>query len=91
MADSSGPDADGYYSHTVKAPGGRNCGALLIGELSKDSSLGLREVSRREPGLEEIFMAATRRSWDETRELSLHKMDSGDGSRADAGEEEDSI
>lgn len=91
LADSSGPDADGYYSHTVKAPGGRNCGALLIGELSKDSSLGLREVSRREPGLEEIFMAATRRSWDETRELSLHKMGSGDGSRADAGEEEDSI
>ena len=55
----------GFFEHTLKAPANSHLGELLIGELSKDSSNMLREVSFKRPSLEEIFMAATRRSWEQ--------------------------
>lgn len=38
----------------------------LMRELSKRDAIGLEQFTRVEPTLEDIFMAATRRSWDET-------------------------
>lgn len=69
-------DENGYRTFVVTAPALSDLGAQLIGELSKDAQLGLRELAHKKPTLEEIFMAATRRSWDENRELSTSQKDS---------------
>ena len=61
-------DKGGYYNYVLRAPEGANLGPVLIGELSKDTAYGLREVSCEKPGLEDIFMAATKRSWEQIRE-----------------------
>ena len=61
-------DKGGYYNYVLRAPSGANLGPVLIGELSKDTAYGLREVSCEKPGLEDIFMAATKRSWEQIRE-----------------------
>ena len=73
-----GPDEAGYFDYVVKTPMLGDAGARLIEEFSKSGAFGLRSVSRRRPSLEEIFMSATRRSWEETRELSLPEKANGD-------------
>ena len=65
----SNADAEGYRDYVLKAPVGRDIGAVLISELSKDTRYALRSLSHKKPSLEEIFMAATRRSWDEVRSV----------------------
>lgn len=55
----------GFFEYSVSAPANSNLGEKLIAELSKDSSNVLREVSFKKPTLEEIFMSATRRSWEQ--------------------------
>ena len=65
----SGADALGYYGYVLRAPQNSNYGAAIIGELSKDAALATRLVAYRKPSLEEIFMAATRRSWEQLRDL----------------------
>jgi len=67
----SEPDASGFFRYILRAPEGSDFGEALVGELSKDTRFSLREVFRRKPSLEEIFMAATRRGWDETRTVPL--------------------
>ncbi len=69
---SSKPDADGFVSHRLKTASKENLGEALIKELAKDDALHLREVRLVCPSLEDIFMAATRNSWDETSD-SLQK------------------
>ncbi len=64
---SKSADADGYWDYVLESDIGSDLGRSLIGELSKDTRLAVREVSRLKPNLEEIFMAATRRSWEEVR------------------------
>ena len=65
----SNADVEGYRDYVLKAPVGRDIGAVLISELSKDTRYALRSLSHKKPSLEEIFMAATRRSWDEVRSV----------------------
>lgn len=65
----SKPDSAGYYDYILSTDENSDLGCTLIRELSKDSALGLREVYHKKPSLEEIFMAATRRSWEQTSEL----------------------
>ena len=65
----SKPDSAGYYDYTLSTDENSDLGCTLIREFSKDSALGLREVYHKKPSLEEIFMAATRRSWEQTSEL----------------------
>ena len=65
----SAADALGYYDYVLRAPQNSNYGAAIIGELSKDAALATRLVAYRKPSLEEIFMAATRRSWEQLRDL----------------------
>lgn len=66
----SKPDSAGYYDYILSTDENSDLGCTLIREFSKDSALGLREVYHKKPSLEEIFMAATRRSWEQTSELS---------------------
>lgn len=65
----SKPDSAGYYDYILSTDENSDLGCTLIREFSKDSALGLREVYHKKPSLEEIFMAATRRSWEQTSEL----------------------
>lgn len=65
----SKPDSAGYYDYILSTDENSDLGCTLIREFSKDSGLGLREVYHKKPSLEEIFMAATRRSWEQTSEL----------------------
>lgn len=65
----SKPDSAGYYDYILSTDENLDLGCTLIREFSKDSALGLREVYHKKPSLEEIFMAATRRSWEQTSEL----------------------
>lgn len=65
----SKPDSAGYYDYILSIDENSDLGCTLIREFSKDSALGLREVYHKKPSLEEIFMAATRRSWEQTSEL----------------------
>lgn len=65
----SKPDSAGYYDYILSTDENSDLGCILIREFSKDSALGLREVYHKKPSLEEIFMAATRRSWEQTSEL----------------------
>ena len=65
----SKPDSAGYYDYILSTYENSDLGCTLIREFSKDSALGLREVYHKKPSLEEIFMAATRRSWEQTSEL----------------------
>ncbi len=65
----SKPDSVGYYDYILSTDENSDLGCTLIREFSKDSAFGLREVYHKKPSLEEIFMAATRRSWEQTSEL----------------------
>ena len=65
----SKPASAGYYDYILSTDENSDLGCTLIREFSKDSALGLREVYHKKPSLEEIFMAATRRSWEQTSEL----------------------
>lgn len=65
----SKPDSAGYYDYILSTDENSDLGCTLVREFSKDSAFGLREVYHKKPSLEEIFMAATRRSWEQTSEL----------------------
>ena len=65
----SKPDSAGYYDYILSTDENSDLGCTLIREFSKDSAFGLREVYHKKPSLEEIFMAATRRSWEQTSEI----------------------
>lgn len=57
-------EGDGYFEYTILAPFDSNLSASIISEFSKDASCCLREAYFKKPSLEEIFMAATRKSWE---------------------------
>jgi len=69
IVSASAPDAGGYVDYVLRGRQNSNLGARIIAELSKDSRLSPRSVSCRKPSLEEIFMAATRRSWEQLRDI----------------------
>ncbi len=70
IVSASKPSADGYVDYVLKTSPDANLGAKIISELSKDSVLMPKLVAYRPPSLEEIFMAATRRSWEQLRGLN---------------------
>jgi len=57
---------DGFCSAFVDADAGAASAEPLLAALVAQPTLRIRELARLEPTLEDIFMAATRRSWDET-------------------------
>lgn len=82
-------DSDGYFEYILESKAHANLGRAIIAELSKDTNFSLREVSRLTPNLEEIFMAATRRSWDEVRASNASKSSSSEIREDEMGEVED--
>lgn len=89
LSSSENSDSNGYFDYVLKSPRHANLGRSIIAELSKDTNFALREVSQLSPNLEEIFMAATRRSWDEVRNLDGKKSTWSDGVGDEIGEVED--
>ena len=58
------PNRDGYFLARVRADGTEDWGEALLQRLGHHPRFGLRSLIRRTPTLEEVFLAATRRSWD---------------------------
>jgi ABC-2 type transport system ATP-binding protein len=52
--------------YTLGTSAAEDVAPALIEGLSGQTGLRLHEITRRRPGLEEIFLAATRRNWDTT-------------------------
>lgn len=62
----SGPDSDGFSSYVLKTSQREHVGEHIVSALSKCPQMRLRDVHFARPSLEDIFMAATRRSWEQT-------------------------
>ncbi len=58
------PDADGFYEVSVQLPSDRNRGEEILGVLGAAGGIRTRALVCRQPSLESVFLAATRRSWD---------------------------
>jgi len=58
------PDASGYRAITLTTERPDEIGEALLQALTADSHFRLRALSRARPTLEDVFLAATRRSWD---------------------------
>ena len=58
---------------TLRAEGNGELGPQLITALNESPTCTLRSLAPRVPNLEEIFLAATKRSWEETIDSSKTK------------------
>src|SRR5690554_2439365 len=56
--------SDGFRTVTLTCPGQVEAGERLTAALAREPELRLRSVHRIKPSLEQVFMAATRRSWE---------------------------
>jgi len=65
-----GPDADGFTAFTIGTPATEDVGEALLSRLGSVGGARVRMLGRERPTLEEVFLAATRRSWDLTLEKS---------------------
>jgi len=62
---SSEPQDGGFWEHRMQAPTEQVLTEPILEALQQNQTR-IREIARLQPNLEDIFMAATRRSWDET-------------------------
>ncbi len=60
----SSPDASGFRTFTLAIDHDSDCSEPLLKALATDNRFRLRALSRAQPTLEDVFLAATRRSWD---------------------------
>ncbi|MEZ5275359.1 MAG: ABC transporter ATP-binding protein [Opitutaceae bacterium] len=58
------PGRDGFFLARVRADGVEDWGETLLQRLGQHPAFRLRSLNRRKATLEEVFLAATRRSWD---------------------------
>jgi ABC-2 type transport system ATP-binding protein len=68
---SSGP---GILKLSLRAEGSGDLGPQLIAAFNQSPHCTLRSLAPREPNLEEIFLAATKRSWEETIDSPKPKL-----------------
>jgi ABC-2 type transport system ATP-binding protein len=68
-------DEDGYHEVVVDAGGSSDFGAEIIRLVAGCDGVKVRQCTRRESDLEDVFLAATKRSWD----VSLEKETSEEG------------
>ncbi len=59
-------EADGFQHLTLVAERDADLGEALVRRLASDARFRVRAVSRDHPTLEDVFLAATKRSWDVT-------------------------
>jgi ABC-2 type transport system ATP-binding protein len=57
-------DADGFRPYTLTVEPARDMGEALLRALARADHLRLRSLARAQPTLEDVFLAATRRSWE---------------------------
>jgi ABC-2 type transport system ATP-binding protein len=60
---SQGPDSDGFHALTLTTTCDEELGEKLLGALTA-RSYRVRAIGRAHPTLEDVFLAATKRSWD---------------------------
>ena len=65
VTETGAPDADGFRAYTLTTERDDELGEALLRALSAPG-YRLRSLSRAHPTLEDVFLAATRRSWDVT-------------------------
>lgn len=65
-----------YYDVELTTPHSRNLCEVILTRLYEHPQFKVREIRRKVPNLEDIFLAATRRSWDENIPLPVSKADS---------------
>lgn len=58
------PDSNGFRTYNLRLQGNRPTLGEELSALAQHNQWTLRQLTRQEPTLEDIFMAATRRSWD---------------------------
>ncbi len=58
-------EKDGYFLYELSTLSEESLGEKII-NVVREGNFGLREVRREDPSLEDIFLAATKRVWDET-------------------------
>lgn len=59
----SAKDSNGFVDYTIKNNSVENFGGKIVEEFSRNPEFCLREVTLKTPTLEDIFLAATRKSW----------------------------
>jgi len=57
-------DAEGFYRVLVHLGGDRNHGEPLLHALATNPAVRVRSLTRHQASLEQVFLAATRRSWE---------------------------
>lgn len=70
--------SDGFRTVTLTCPGQVEAGERLTAALVRQPELRLRSVHRMKPSLEQVFMAATRRSWEVLMPVSGGKTENGE-------------
>jgi ABC-2 type transport system ATP-binding protein len=60
----STPDEDGFRTLDLSIGHDSDCSEQLMSVLTRDDRFRLRALSRAHPTLEDVFLAATKRSWD---------------------------
>lgn len=58
------PDADGFSTLFLSTPNETSIGERMLQVLAADSRFRVRALSRARPSLEDVFLAATRRTWE---------------------------
>ncbi len=66
VASTGEADADGFRHVTLVTERDEDLGEALVRFLASDNRFRVRAVSREHPTLEDVFLAATKRSWDVT-------------------------
>ena len=67
--DDAAPDGDGFYHVSVHTSAARDFGEQILALLTAAPEIRIRSLTRRRATLEEVFLAATRRSWETTTPL----------------------
>ena len=60
--------SDSYADFLLKTDSRVNLGARIVAAFSENPSFALRRVNLKVPSLEDIFMVATRRSWEQSND-----------------------
>lgn len=74
----SPPNGEGFYGVSVQTGAGRDFGEQILALLTAAPGIRVRALTRHVATLEEVFLAATRRSWETTTPL---KGDASSGNR----------
>lgn len=64
-----------FYNVQVELPADRDYGEEILGSLISDQSIRTRSLNKKQATLEEVFLAATRRSWETVTPLRKNEVE----------------